>query len=63
MEKNRWVVSKLDAEGKSYLSFGGYWEKQQRDALLFNICQAQTVVNVLEGLDTSTEYDYQEVIV
>lgn len=60
MEK-RWIISKLDAKGKSYLSFGGEWEKQQKDALTFNVFQAQTIVNILDGLDAFTDYDYQEV--
>ena len=60
MEKN-WIVSKLDENGTSYLSFGGDWERQQRDALTFNIFQAQTIVNVLDGLDPFIDYDYQEV--
>ena len=60
MEK-RWIISKLDSKGKSYLSFGGDWEQQQRDALTFNIFQAQTIVNVLDSLDDFTVYDYQEI--
>jgi len=59
MEK-KWIISKL-GEGKSYLSLGGDWEKQQKDALTFNIFQAQTVVNLLDGLDDFAVYDYQEV--
>ena len=60
MEK-RWIISKLNEEGTLYLSLGGDWERQQKDALTFYRYQAQTIVNVLDSLDDFTDYDYQEV--
>lgn len=60
--ENMFLVSRIGYNGKrEFLTFGGDWTRLISEAILFNVFQAESIVNGLKQLEKLArwiEYDY-----